>query len=127
MKLLLDTNFIIGLLRTDENYISKFEEIKSNDLYISPLTVTEIYAGCRANEIGETENLLQKIFTIPLSKLVSREAGLMIYHYSKRGKKIYIADAIIGATAKIHHLTLITQNIKDFPMLYPSQIERFPK
>ena len=127
MKFLLDTNFIIGLLRKDENYISKFEEIKSNNLYLSPLTVTEIYAGCKENEIEETEKLLQKAFTIPLSKLVSREAGLMIYHYSKRRKKIYIADAIIGATAKIHHLTLITQNIKDFPMLYPSQIERFPK
>ena len=126
MRFLLDTNFIIGFLREDKNYISKFEEIKSNNLYISPLTVTEIYAGCRENEIKETENLLQKVLTIPLSKLVSREAGKMIYYYSKRGKKIYIADAIIGATAKIHHLVLITQNVKDFPMLYPSQIEEFP-
>ena len=126
MKFLLDTNFIIGLLREDKNYISKFEEIKNNNLYISPLTVTEIYAGCRENEVKETENLLQKVLTIPLSKLVSREAGKMIYHYFNRGKKIYIADAIIGATAKIHHLVLITQNVKDFPMLYPSQIEGFP-
>ena len=76
---------------------------------------------------GQTENLLQKVFTLSLSKLVSKEAGKMIYQYFKRGKKIYIADAIIGATAKIHHLTLITQNTKDFPMLYPSQIEKFPK
>jgi len=127
LKFLLDTNFIIGLLRKDKNYISKFEEIKSNNLYLSPLTVVEIYAGCREHEIEETENLLQKVFTLSLSKLVSKEAGKMIYQYFKRGKKIYIADAIIGATAKIHHLTLITQNTKDFPMLYPSQIEKFPK
>ena len=92
MKFLLDTNFIIGLLRKDKNYISTFEEIKNNNLYISPLTVTEIYAGCRESEMEETEDLLQKVLTFPLSKLVSREAGKMIYNYSKRGKKIYIAD-----------------------------------
>lgn len=126
MRFLLDTNFLIGVLRKDRNYLSKSEEIKKNTLYASPVTITELYAGCRENEIQETENLLKQIRVLPLTKFISMEAGKLIYFYSKRGKKIHIADAIIGATAKIHRLTLITQNTKDFPMLYPSQIEGFP-
>jgi len=44
-------------------------------------------------------------------------------NYRKKGQTLNIADLIIAATAIHHHLALMTDNTKDFPMddllLYP--------
>ena len=126
MRYLLDTNFLIGFLRQNETYILKLKEISEPRPLISSITVVELYTGCRSSEIESTEDLLQRLGVINVSKYIAKEAGKIKYHFARRGKTIHTEDAIIGATAKIHHLVLITQNTKDFPMLYPSQIEEFP-
>lgn len=126
MRYLLDTNFLIGFLRQNENYILKLREISEPTPCISSITVVELYAGCRTTEMEATEELLQKLKVINVSRYLAKEAGKIKYHFARRGKTIHTEDAIIGTTAKLYHLTLLTQNIKDFPMLYPSQIEEFP-
>lgn len=126
MRYLLDTNFLIGFLRGHEVYIRKLKEIVNSEHFISSITVTEIYAGCHRNEEDKTSEFLSKLVVIPVSAYIAREAGKLVYHYFTRGKKLYNEDAIIAATTKIHRLVLLTQNVKDFPMLYPSQIEKFP-
>lgn len=127
MKYILDTNFLIGYLRKKEKFISKFEEIYTQSLSISVITVIEIYAGCKEHEKNITEELLSSLIIIPVRGQLAKEAGKIIYSFARKGKTLDIADTIIGTTAKLHHLTLITQNVKDFPMLYPSEIEEFPK
>ena len=127
MRYILDTNFLIGFLRKKEDYIDKLLEIRETKPIISSITVTEMYAGCRSHEAEETENLLERLFIINVSKFIAKEAGKLKFYYARRGRTIHTEDVIIGATAKIHRLTLLTQNTKDFPMLYPSQIEKFPK
>ena len=96
------------------------------NLSISAITITEIYAGCREHEKNITENLLSSLFTIPVRGYIAKEAGKFIYSFARKGKVLDVADAIIGVTAQLKGLVLITQNVKDFPMLYPSQIEEFP-
>ena len=127
MEYLLDTNFLVGIIRRKQIFLEKFLSMTDDDLYISAITVTEIYAGCREHELQLTEELLGGLIVIPTTLFVAKGAGKIIKYYSVRGKKINVQDAIIGATAQIHHLVLITQNIKDFPMLYPSQVEGFPE
>ena len=127
MKYLFDTNFLIGLLRKKPDYILKYEQIaKEERSNISSITVTELFAGCRESELERTELLISKLAVIPIGKHIAKQAGKIIYHFSKRGKTIHREDAIIGVTAQFYHFVLITQNIKDFPMLYPTQIEEFP-
>lgn len=127
MRHLLDTNFLIGILRKKDNFIQKYREISIEKQSVSAITVTEIYAGCLEHETTPTKEFLQKLSIIPINEIIAKEAGKLIYHFSRRGKTIHTPDAIIGATTKLYHLTLITENTKDFPMLYPSQIEEFPE
>ncbi|MBI2996438.1 MAG: type II toxin-antitoxin system VapC family toxin [Candidatus Melainabacteria bacterium] len=128
MNYLLDTNFLIGFLRKKIVFIEKLDELrKLGKLYISAITVTEIYAGCREKEFKETEELINRLQVIPLSRYTAKEAGKLIYKFARFGKTIQTNDVIIGVTAKIYHLVLVTKNTKDFQMLYPSQIEEFPK
>ena len=54
---------------------------------------------------------------------VARLAGLLKRDHARKGVVITVADATIAAVAIAHQLTLMTDNIKDFPMkeltLYP--------
>ena len=126
MEYLLDTNFLIGIIRRKKIFLEKFLSMTDDDLYISAITVTEIYAGCREHELQLTEGLIGGLIAMPATPLIAKIAGNLIKHYSLRGKKINTQDAIIGATAQFYHFVLLTQNVKDFPMLYPSQMEEFP-
>jgi hypothetical protein len=54
---------------------------------------------------------------------VARIAGLLKRDYGRKGQTLTVADATIAAVAVFHALTLVTDNVRDFPMkelsLYP--------
>ena len=127
MKYLLDTNFLIGVIRKKINFIEKYKEISFDKQKISAITVTEIYAGCREHEVSVTKEFIKRLSIISVNEYIAKEAGSLIYSFARKGITLHTPDAIIGATAKLYHLTLLTQNTKDFPTLYPSQIEKFPR
>jgi len=41
------------------------------------------------------------------------------------GKPLPVMDSLIGSTCKVHHLTLITRNEKDFVNLYIKIVNPF--
>jgi predicted nucleic acid-binding protein len=88
-----------------------------------PINVTEIYAGMRPKEETATEEFLRSLEYYPLTWPVARLAGLLKRDYGRKGTTVTIADATIAAVALVHELTLMTDNVKDFPMkeltLYP--------
>jgi len=81
-----------------------------------PINVTEVYAGMRPNEEAATEEFLRSLDYYHLTWPVARLAGLLKRDYGRKGSTITVADATIAAVALIHELTLITDNLKDFPM-----------
>ena len=87
------------------------------------INVTEVYAGMRQKEEAATEEFLRSLEYYHLTWPVARLAGLLKRDYGRKGITVTIADATIGAVALAHELTLMTDNIKDFPMkelvLYP--------
>ena len=87
------------------------------------INVTEVYAGMRQKEEAATEEFLRSLEYYHLTWPVARLAGLLKRDYGRKGTTVTIADATIAAVALAHKLTLMTDNIKDFPMkelvLYP--------
>lgn len=81
-----------------------------------PINVTEIYAGIRPKEETATEEFLRSLEYYPLTWPVARLAGLLKRDHGRKGATIAIADATIAAVALIHELTLMTDNVRDFPM-----------
>lgn len=88
-----------------------------------PINVTEIYAGMRPKEETATEEFLRSLEYYHLTWPVARLAGLLKRDHARKGTTVTVADATIAAVALIHELTLMTDNVKDFPMkdlsLYP--------
>ena len=51
-----------------------------------------------------------------VSLAVAKEAGRYSYEFVRRGTHLSTTDTLIAATAIAEDATLITANIKDFPM-----------
>ncbi|MGH7774068.1 MAG: type II toxin-antitoxin system VapC family toxin [Candidatus Binatia bacterium] len=128
MTYLLDTNFIIGLLRGFRSYWDFLDRLFEQTLpSISAITRAEVYAGCHPPEERETRKLLDCFATIPVYGSIADLAGQYVYQFSRRGVTIHLEDALIGATAVEEGLNLVTQNVSHFPMLsLDKNLIRFP-
>jgi predicted nucleic acid-binding protein len=78
--------------------------------------VAEIYADLRSKEEQRTTALLRSLQLFPITFSVAEPAGRFKQSHSRRGKTLSMPDAIVAAVAIHNHLTLITDNVKDFPM-----------
>ncbi len=115
MPVILDTNIIIDCLKKDERTINQIEQIaKFDTLVISHVTITEIYAGVRPNEIKAVENYLNIFLRIPIQEKISKKAGQIINDLRQRGITINYQDSVIAACAIIDQVPLLTKNKKDF-------------
>lgn len=110
VKLLFDTNILIDVLRIKFfNQIS----IKGAQVYISAISVYEIYSG-KSMEISERKKeadiLLKTFNTLKLDDRILKKAGEL----SRSFPNIEDIDLIIAATAIVHDMTLFTLNYKHF-------------
>ena len=128
MSVLLDTNFLIGLLRGAQTYWDYFEQLLEEVApSISVITRSEVYAGCHPSEEAETEQLLTCLKSVPVDVDIADMAGRFVYQYGRRGITLHLEDAMIGATAVNEQLILVTQNVSHFPMLsLDKNLIRFP-
>ncbi len=113
-KYLIDTDILIDFLRGKEdakNFL--MERSEESPLYCSVITIAEIYAGMRKNETEKTNELLNSLFSIHVTKEIARLAGEF-----KRGTKsqdLELDDCLIAASAFIENAILATNNIKHYP------------
>jgi predicted nucleic acid-binding protein len=122
---LLDTSVIIDALNNKRGRRDFLLDLvkQGNLLACCPVNVTEVYAGMRPKEEKATEEFLRSLEYYHVTWPVARLAGLLKRDYVRKGKTLTVADATIAAVAVVHDLTLMTDNVKDFPMkelvLYP--------
>ncbi len=122
---LLDTSVIIDALNNNRGRRALLLELLNDGhlLACCPINVIEVYAGLRPKEEVATGAFLRKFAVLlhnsadcALSKRTQRE-------YSRKGITLNLGDVIIAAVALSNQLTLLTDNVKDFPMkdlfLYP--------
>ena len=98
------------------------EHVDVNDVYISVISMMEIRTGIlrRARKDAAQAQILQQWFSHELAPEfagrilpVSLEVALTCSELHVPHKKSEY-DALIGATAREHHLMLVTRNVADF-------------
>ncbi len=113
-KILLDTSAVIDFLRRPDKENSLFYKLADEELTISIITHSELYAGksiWEKKEVRKTvEQTLSGLNIIALTPDISQKAG----YIKARNQRVSLIDAIIAATALVHKLELVTLNIKDF-------------
>jgi hypothetical protein len=106
-KLLLDTNFVIGLLKGNETVqqVLRDRPISIQVCFYSFITRIELlgFPTITDAEIESIEKLLSAMNYVPMSQAIE-DATIQI----RRQYGLKTPDAIIAATANIHHLELLT-------------------
>jgi len=82
---------------------------------ISVVSVAEIWAGSRAAERATTGALLSALTKVPVSENIAASAGEFLNAY-RRSHGVELADALVAATAVEVQATLLTRNVKHYPM-----------
>lgn len=115
-KVLLDTNILIDYLRAKRGPIIELFQLQEQgriQLYLSSLTVMELYAGLSSPKMqDELDAVFNACFIIPFDQVIARFAGEL-----KRDKKflaVPLADFLIGTTALWLKARLATGNQKHF-------------
>lgn len=117
--ILVDTDILIWILRGREDIIVNFKTAadESNGiLLISPIQISEIYAGMKENERVDTELFMESFTAITIDSIIARMAGDYLNKYRKKFD-ISLADALTGSSAKYHGVSLWTMNRRHYPML----------
>lgn len=129
---LLDTNVVSELRRSRPHgaVLAWLNGVDDAKLHLSAVTLGEIQAGIeltrgqdadKASEIEAWLDLLGQVYNVlPMDGRTYREWARLMH---RKSETLY-EDAMIAATARVHHLTVVTRNVKDFsgfdvPLLNP--------
>jgi tRNA(fMet)-specific endonuclease VapC len=132
MKYLLDTNTCIYFLNSDANIVEKIENLPESELAISIITLAELQFG--AYNSGNVHRNLKRIAfltaSIPvlnLTPIITDCYGKLRTSLRKTGQTVDDFDILIGATAIVGNLILVTNNERHFEHMNEIVLENWMK
>src|SRR3989338_7270960 len=129
--MILDTSFIIDLLRSDNGAVKKAEELqKSSELLLTTtITVFEIWQGTMdiKNDKKRTaiSELLQSLGLLVLDFDSAKKAGEIHSRLIKKGEEIDPEDSMIAGISITRGERLLTRNIEHFKRIGEFRLELF--
>ncbi|TVQ10472.1 MAG: type II toxin-antitoxin system VapC family toxin [Bacteroidetes bacterium] len=130
MQYLLDTNicvfFLRGKMQLDKIIIQK----GLGNCFISELTVFELKYGAQNSDNPEeshqaVNNFIKGLTIIPIFGVVEKYAEMKVFLRRKGTPMHDEFDLIIGLTALVNELVLVTDNVKDFRYIPDLVIENW--
>jgi len=116
-KVLLDSDVLIEWLRGHEPVVQQIGTLieEHAELFWSPVSIAEIFAGVRKDEEDAVANLFVLLESLPVTPAVGRKAGQYLRSYAK-SHGVQLGDALIAACASTERFSLWTLNRKHYPM-----------
>ncbi len=117
-RYLLDTTALIDFSKTRQpatEYILHWIAV-GDVVAVCAVTVGEFYAGLAGDRAQEALEFVTSLPYWDISRRAAMHAGQDRYTFARQGKALSISDALIAAAAREHHATVVTSNVKDFPM-----------
>ena len=119
---LLDTNVVSELRRPRPHgaVVAWLTATEDRDLFISAVTIGELQAGveitrgqdaAKAEEISRWIDRMAETYNVLAMDAVVFRTWARLMH---RRSDTLMEDAMIAATARVHGLTVVTRNIRDF-------------
>jgi predicted nucleic acid-binding protein len=117
-RYLLDTDTLIDFSKGRESTRSRIlQMIEAGDvLGVCAINVSEFYAGLPEAQRSIWDAFFASLPYWHISREAAIQAGRERYEFSRQGQTVTTADALIAAVARENQATIITSNIKDYPM-----------
>ncbi len=130
MNFLLDTNAVSEWVKPRPNpgLIRWMESADEDRVFLSVISLAELRYGIERMPAGARRVRLDHWLRdeLPLrfegrilsvDETVAEAWGKTVSRSESLGRPTAAMDAFLSATAEVHHLTLVTRNVSDFPML----------
>ncbi len=119
MTVLCDTNIISELTRPRPNAGVLAWSNGASNIAISVITLEEVTYGLAAKpnpriQVWFEQFLQTNCQILAVTNLIALQAGILRGTLQTQGKPRTQADMLVAATAKVHGLTLVTRNLRDF-------------
>ena len=121
MKGLFDSTILIAHLRGVAQATQLLVDAVEEGALASVISRAEIEGGMRSNERADVARLFDGLELMPVTDSVARRAGVHLRTYRRSHPGIDLADYLIAATAEESQATLVTLNVKHFPMFKEMQ------
>jgi predicted nucleic acid-binding protein len=127
MRLVCDTSVLVDFLRGDPRAVALLEDRASvgDELWGIVVTRVELLAGMRSAERTATRALLDALRWLDLDVELADRAGELARRYRRSHRGVELPDYVIGAGTELLGATLLTQNVRHFPM-FPGLKPAYP-
>lgn len=118
MTVLLDTSVIVDHLRDDPRAVALLADLLEREerVWAATPTRTEILAGVRPKERAPMVELFGILSWVEIDVAVADAAGALAQRYRSSHGGIDTIDYLVAAAAQSIGATLVTLNVKHFPM-----------
>ncbi|GBR74200.1 toxin PIN domain [Candidatus Termititenax aidoneus] len=130
MKYLLDTNICIYFLNQNEKIVNKINKTSAADLAVSIISLAELQFGAFNSQ--KIKNNSKKITAfqealeiITLTPAITEKYASIKAELHKTGQPVDDFDLLIGATAIVYDLILVTNNQQHFARMKEVQLENW--
>ncbi len=130
MSYLLDTNAVSEWVKPRPNpgLIAWMESTDEDRIFTSVATFAELHYGVERMAAGSRRSRLERWVQhdlplrfegriLPVDANLAEAWGKTVSRSEAAGHPMGAMDAFVAATAEIHRLTLVTRNVRDFPLL----------
>ena len=127
-NLLIDTSIIIEHLRKQNRERSiLYGIVDQYELAVSTMVEFELFIGATSEpKQQDVDKILAWCTTLPLTTIVAQTAATIYNDLKRTNQLIEIRDILIGATAVVHEMQLMTLNSKHFERIKSVQIISAP-
>ncbi|MBB5646683.1 type II toxin-antitoxin system VapC family toxin [Pedobacter cryoconitis] len=111
-----DTGIFIEHLRAKDKLSTTLYKIsESTDIYVSAVTVYELYMGATNKDKEKDVMVITENFTVlPFTDSVAQKAAELYHKLRLSNQMIEFRDIFIAATCIVHELPIVTLNKKHF-------------
>ena len=133
MKYLLDTNIVVHFLRGAYHLDEKLREVGIQNCFVSEITLLELEYGVENSEPSWQERqrvALDNFTEVFTDRILPIREAFNLYaknrsRLRKAGTPISDFDLLIGATAVLHNLIIVSDNVAELSRIENIQIENW--
>ncbi len=118
MSYLLDASVLISWLKGRPSAVALMRQLAADGevLAVNTVSVAEVYSGVADKDRAITDGLFAAFEYWPIDQPTAQLAGYYRYEFDRQGKPLSVTDVLMAAHAIQNGATLVTGNVKDFPM-----------
>ena len=136
-RYLLDTNILSELMRMkpDHHVLDWIDNQLADELYISTITIAEIYLGIALLPEGKRKKALTQAARETMADFADNQLGFteksaleyadIVAKRTRAGRPISVEDAQIAVITRENHAMIVTRNINDFDLIGVDRVNPF--